>query len=238
MNLYMLKKNDGQGLIEYVFLIALITIGILLALKLYGISVYDAYCYVGDKISGSEACKPTELCKDDFSTDLTGWKALQGNNMGVVNGGTLCPSSYTLMLNACSVSEPLTDYVVTLSDANLKSGSGYGIAFRAQNTSTGMTGYVFQYDPGFSPGSFIIRKWVNGRELSTPIAVAKASGYSWYNTPRDIKIVIKGSTFTAYVDGKLVLTATDSTYATGGAGLRTWDSTIVCVDGFNIQYIP
>jgi Flp pilus assembly pilin Flp len=195
-----MKKNfRGQGLVEYAILIALIAIGIALALKLYGISVYDTYCYAAAKISGSEACKPVQLCQDDFSTDLAGWTSVQGSK-GSIAGGKFCPPNYTLML--------------------------------------GMNGYVFQYDPGYSPGSFIIRKWVNGRELSVPIAVAKASGYDWYNTPRDIQVVVKGDTFTAYVDGTPVLTATDSTYTSGGTGIRTWDSTQVCFDQFGMQSAP
>jgi Flp pilus assembly pilin Flp len=233
-----MKKNfRGQGLVEYAILIALIAIGIALALKLYGISVYDTYCYAAAKISGSEACKPVQLCQDDFSTDLAGWTSVQGSK-GSIAGGKFCPPNYTLMLNACSVSKPLKDYTVTLNDSDLKSGSGYGVVFRAENTPNGMNGYVFQYDPGYSPGSFIIRKWVNGRELSVPIAVAKASGYDWYNTPRDIQVVVKGDTFTAYVDGTPVLTATDSTYTSGGTGIRTWDSTQVCFDQFGMQSAP
>jgi len=233
----MKKFFRGQGLVEYAILIALIAIGIILALNLYGVSVYDAYCYAADKISGGEACKPVQLCPDDFSTDLSGWSTLQGTT-GSVAGGNFCPPSYTLMLNSCSVSESLTDYSVMLNDANLSSGSGYGVAFRAVNTPNGMNGYVFQYDPGYYPGAFIIRKWVNGRELSAPIAVAKAPGYDWYGSPRDIEVVVEGDTFTAYVDGVEVLTATDSTYATGGTGLRTWDSTKVCFDQFGMQSAP
>jgi Flp pilus assembly pilin Flp len=232
-----MKNNHGQGLVEYVILIALIAIGIALALQLYGVSVYDAYCNVADKVSRGEACKPVQLCGDDFSTNLSGWTLLEGAQ-GSVQDGKFCPPSYTRMINKCSTSTGLKDYTVALNGANLSSGSGYGVAFRAENTPTGMNGYVFQYDPGYYPGSFIIRKWVNGRELSTPIAIAKATGYDWYNSPRDISVVVKGDTFTAYVDGIAVLTATDSTYTSGGTGLRTWDSTQVCFDQFGMQSAP
>ncbi len=234
----MIKKFfRGQGLVEYSILIALIAVGIILALQLYGISVYDAYCYAADKISGGQACEPTQLCLDDFSTDLSGWTVLQGVP-GSIEDGAYCPSSYTRLLNTCSTASGTDDYSVTLSGSDLTSGSGYGVAFRAEDTPTGMTGYVFQYDPGYYPGSFIFRKWVNGKELSTPIAVAPAPGYSWYNTPRDIQVVVEGDTFTAYVDGVAVLTATDSTYTSGGAGIRTWDSTKVCFDQFEMNSIP
>jgi hypothetical protein len=169
---------------------------------------------------------------------LAGWKALQGAK-GSVKNGKFCPPNYTFMLNACSASvKSLNDYTVLLNGSTLSSGSGYGLVFRSQNTPNGITGYVFQYDPGFSPGSFLFRKWVNGAELSTPIAVAKMPGYNWYNALNDIKVVVKGNTFTAYVNGQQVLTVKDSTYATGGAGIRTWDSTLVCFDQFEIQSAP
>lgn len=234
----MKKYLHGQGLLEYALLISLIAVGIALALNLYGISVREAYCNVADKVSRGQACKPTEICQDDFSGDLSGWTLLEGS-VGSIKDGKYCPPSYSRTLNNCSTSSGnLEDYTVSLNGADLKSGSGYGLAFRAEDTPTGMTGYVFQYDPGYYPGSFIIRKWVNGRELSTPIAVKKMPGYDWYSAPHDISVDVKGDTFTAYVDGEAILTATDSTYTSGGSGLRTWDSTQVCFDQFGMQSLP
>jgi hypothetical protein len=43
-----------------------------------------------------------------------------------------------------------------------------------------------------------------------------------YNTPHQVQVVAQGNTFTAYIDGQAMLTATDSTYASGGVGLRSW----------------
>jgi hypothetical protein len=231
-----LKKNlPGQGLLEYVILIALISIGIALVLNLYGLSVRDVYCNIADKISSGDSCKVAQICQDDFSTDFKGWSTLEGSG-GSVQNGQLCPSNYTRALNTCSTSKRLKDYTYKLNGANLKSGNGYGLIFRAENTKSGMNGYVFQYDPGY--GAFIFRKWANGVELNPPFAVAPAKGYDWYNVPRDVQVDVKGDTFTAYVDGKPVLTAKDSAYTSGGAGLRTWDSTQVCFDQFGIQSTP
>jgi hypothetical protein len=227
----------GQGLVEYIILIALVAVGLILVLNLFGVSIREAYCDVADKVSRGQACKPVVLCQDDFSSDLSDWKVLEGTP-GTVSGGSYCPSSYTRLLNTCSTSTGSSDYTVKLNGANLTSGSGYGIAFRAENTPSGMTGYVFQYDPGYSPGAFIIRKWANGRELNPPIAVKNAPGYDWYGEPHDLSLDVKGDTFTAYVDGIAVLTATDSTYTSGGTGLRTWDSTVTCFDQFGTQSLP
>lgn len=231
------KSFRGQGLVEYAILITLLAVGTVLVLNLFGISLKEAYCTVANGVSRGEACKPESLCKDDFSSDLTGWKPLEGNP-GQVKNGSYCPSNYTRVLNACSTSTGFDDYTVNVNDANLSSGSGYGVAFRVQDTPNGMTGYIFQYDPGYAPGSFIIRKWVNGRELNPPIAVTKDPDFDWYGEPHDISVEVKGDTFTGYVDGKPVLTTTDSTYPTGGTGIRTWDSTVVCFDQFDMLSLP
>jgi len=51
-----------------------------------------------------------------------------------------------------------------------------------------------------------------------------------------MKVVVKGSTYQAYVDGVLVLTASDSTYLSEQAGSRTW---YVCVAHFdNLTVTP
>lgn len=233
----MKTSTSAQGLIEYGILIALIAAGLILALNLYGVSLRGAYCSIADKISRGQACKPSAVCEDNFSEGLSGWSLLEGS-MGSAADGKFCPPTYTRMMNNCSVSAGLRDYSVALNGANLSSGWGYGLMFRAELTPNGMTGYVFQYDPGYSPGAFIIRKWVNGRELNPPIAVARAPSYDWYGEPHDIRVDVKGNTFTAYVDGVAVLTAADSTYTSGGSGLRTWDNTRVCFDQFGMQTLP
>jgi hypothetical protein len=58
------------------------------------------------------------------------------------------------------------------------------------------------------------------------------------STPRDIEVVIKGDTFTAYINGEAVLTGIDDTYSEGRAGLRTWNATEICFDRFAIGSAP
>ena len=41
-----------------------------------------------------------------------------------------------------------------------------------------------------------------------------------------------------FMDGKQVLSAKDSTYPTGGTGLRSWDSTSACLNDFSISQTP
>lgn len=233
-----MKKNlRGQGLLEYALLIALIVVGIILIMNLFGFTVRDVYCMAASKISGSEdggACQPANLCQDDFLSDLGGWNTLDGK--WVVKDGKLCNVTVGRTLNTCSIAENLTDYTIILDGAKLNAGDGFGVFFRAQMTPKGLTGYIFQYDPGLN--AFVFRKWVNGKELNPPFAVAPAKGYDWYGAPHDIRVEVKGNTFTAYIDGVPVLTAQDSTYTNGGSGLRTWDSTQACFDQFGIESAP
>jgi hypothetical protein len=127
-----------------------------------------------------------------------------------------------------------TDYSVDIRVAQLQNGDGYGVWFRADpNAPNGVNGYTFQYDPGYGGGEFIIRKWVNGSEKG-PFARTSAKGFDW-NNPHNIKVNAVGDTFTAYVDGKPVLTGKDSTYSSGTAGLRTWDGTHATFEDYTIS---
>lgn len=129
-----------------------------------------------------------------------------------------------------------TDYSVDIRVAELQSGDGYGVWFRADpNAPNGVNGYTFQYDPGYGQGEFIIRKWVNGSERS-PFARASAANFDW-NVPHNIKVDVVGDTFIAYVDGQPVLTGQDSTYSSGTAGLRTWDSSHATFEDYTISEI-
>ena len=109
-------------------------------------------------------------------------------------------------------------------NATLNSGRGYGVYFRSDGKPA-ISGYCFQFDPGWIPpaGSFVVRKVVNGAE-SYPIASAPMpTGYSKYGTPHDITISAVGSHIVIKVDGVTVLDFTDTTFPSGGAGLRSWD---------------
>ena len=117
--------------------------------------------------------------------------------------------------------------------AKLNSGNGYGIYFRATSTSQGVSGYAFQYDPGFN--GLVMRKWVNGVEINPPMAFKSMPGSDWYSAAHTLSVKVSGNTYTGMVDGVPMLTATDNTYLTGGTALRVWDSTQVCMDNFSVS---
>jgi Flp pilus assembly pilin Flp len=234
--------QHGQGLVEYVLLLALLAIGAVLVMSLMGISVSDAYCRAANAISPGKACKELQTyCQDNFEGDTKGWKPINGNTS--TRNGKMCFSNYMQTLNQCSMKIPESDYDINMNGVVLTQGNGYGVYFRSTLDSNGLDGYAFQYDPGATgngnkKGALLIRRWINGVEVSTPIAIAPLSGSTTYNVPHDFKINVKGDTFTVFMDGKQILNAKDSTYPSGGTGLRSWDSTSACFDDFSVNQTP
>jgi len=227
------QKNKAQGLIEYALLIALLAVALLVVLRALGINLQDAYCQVVKGVGGAGMCT-RDYCADNFDSS-GGWPASSG---WTIQNGKLCnaqPGEQRTISN-CSLGANLpANYMVTASGASLASGNGYGIIFR-QSKASPFESYVFQYDPGLN--GFCFRKWVNGSELGCLSYVAAPPGFSWNTPNRTVQVKVQGNTFKGYVDGQLVLTATDATYPSGGVGFRTWDSTQACFNDFTISPLP
>ena len=123
-------------------------------------------------------------------------------------------------------------------DADLAQGGGIGVMFHlsADPVLGSYNGYCFQYDAQYGTGSFIVRKIVNGVELTVPIAIHDAPvGYQIaYGVQRHIEVTTVGSLITAKVDGVTVLSFNDSSYSSGGAGLRLWSDPVATIDNFSI----
>jgi hypothetical protein len=232
-----LSFEKGQGLVEYALLIGLLVVGTILVLSLNGTSVSDLYCRAASGIGGGKACNERQkYCEDTFDKDLSNWES--STNMSL-NNGQMCFRNGLQSMNKCSMNLPESDYVINLNDVNLSNGNGYGAYFRSTVDSNGLDGYIFQYDPGlrsstYPNGAFVIRQWVNGREVWNPIAIAPL-GSDVFNTPHDFEISVTGDTYTVSMDGKQVLSAQDSAYSTGGTGIRSWDSTSACMGDYSVS---
>jgi type II secretion system protein G len=158
-----------------------------------------------------------------FNTDFAAMaaKPLVGAKWSVVNGQLVPP------VTGGSVAFGDTDWTDVQLDVNatISSGSGYGVYFRADGRSK-ISGYCFQYDPGVG-NKFIVRKVVAGVE-SAPIAQVKfPAGFSVYDASHAITISAVGSHIVCKVDGASMLDFNDTTFASGGAGLRSWGSSAV-----------
>lgn len=232
----MKTASSGQGMLEYALLIALIAVGVILAMSLTGTSVSDVYCRVASGIGGGNACnKKVTYCQDDFAGDSSAWQNVSG--APTMQNGQLCFQKNSQLLNKCSTKMTQSDYSINLNGVSLKSpGRGYGVYFRSTLTPQGLNGYAFQYDPG-AGNVLLIRRWVNGREVNPPIARVPINS-TVYNASHDFTIDVKGDVFTVYMDGSQVMTAKDSTYSSGGAGLRFWDNQpTTCMNDFSIDQV-
>jgi prepilin-type N-terminal cleavage/methylation domain-containing protein len=153
----------------------------------------------------------------DFAAVAAG-APIVGGKWSVVDGKLVPPATGGSVLFG---DQSWTDFQVDTT-ATLDSGSGYGVYFRATGTSkTKVSGYVFQYDPGVGK-KFIVRKVVNGTE-SAPIASGvMPAGFSIYGVAHDVSVSAVGTHIVCKVDGKTVLDFNDSTFSSGGTGLRSW----------------
>lgn len=229
------RKRSGQGFVEYAIIMVLVAINIILILQITGVNIKSLYCSIVNKLGGSSTCET--YCKDSFAS-LSNWSQL-GNSGWEAQNGMMCntKANEQRAYSTCSTEQKVPDdYVIDFESVVLTKGNGYGVFYRMQSKDP-TTGYVFQYDPGVN--GFVVRKWVNGWEVNPAVKYISAPGTDWFNVSRKVKLVVKGSTMNAYIDGKLVLTANDSTYLNGGGvGLRTWDSTTACFGNFSVSPIP
>ena len=168
-----------------------------------------------------------------FNTDfaaIAASKPLVGAGWSVVNGVLVPPASGgSVAFGDTAWTDVQLDVNATLSSTV---NGGYGVYFRSDgkpattNPKGGISGYCFQFDPG-AGNKFTVRKWVNGVETAAIASASMPAGYSIYGTPHDITISAVGSHIVVKVDGVTVLDFIDSTFASGGAGLRTWGGSVV-----------
>ena len=234
------QRSQGQSNVEYAIIVGLVAVLVIIVLALLGVQLGSVYCSVVGVFTDSSAqCGDDSslvLLQDPFNT-LDGWNFTAGNGwelqdgqLAVTQGGE--QRGFTGDAN-------WTDYSVQVEQANLQQGNGYGVYFRISNEPA-INGYVFQYDPGYRGGAYpngayLIRKVVNGNE-TPPIAVAAAPDhFEWTNVTRAIKVDVRGSSFTASIDGTTVLQAEDTQFTAGRVGLRSWDSSRATFDNLVVS---
>jgi galactosylceramidase len=107
----------------------------------------------------------------------------------------------------------------------LENGGWAGVMGRVNHTGTGYgcvpKGYYLRLAADGSCALFAATQERNtgaGKQLATG-QVANIAGQQWHN----VKLQFSGTTITGFVDGVQVLTATDSLYPAGMAGLITGD---------------
>jgi hypothetical protein len=167
------------------------------------------------------------------------WKVVYGQ--AKISGNTVDVTT-TGERRIMSTTKRTSQDMVLTTTAALHTGLGYGVWARANLTNgSSVTGYSFQYDPGYATVSsfgkaLLLRLWNNGRECGTPLAkVPFPAGVDVYS-PHDIMVVVKGDTLYATIDGKVVFNVDSlkDAVAKNGCGMsaptgseigfRTWSS--------------
>ena len=117
------------------------------------------------------------------------------------------------------------DYEINV-NANISEGKGYGIYFRADGDNN-ISGYCFQYDPGYGKGAFLVRKVVNGKEKSPIVRTWIPDNFTVYNQSHETTITSEGDHHVIKVDGQEIFDFHDSTFSSGSAGFRSWGNSTV-----------
>lgn len=112
------------------------------------------------------------------------------------------------------------DYELSV-NTDISSGKGYGIYYRADGEKK-ISGYCFQYDPGYGKGAFLVRKVVNGKEQRPFQRVRIPDGFPVFNQSHETTITVEGDHHVIKIDGEEIFNFSDDTFASGSAGLMSW----------------
>ncbi len=229
----------GQSLVEYSLLLLLIAVIVIGSVWLVGMRVSSLYGGVAAELEvpTEEPTPQATRTPTPESVPWEEWYESRGSGWHTQED-QYCQDSRGEH-RSFHGAENWTDYLIGV-EAILYRGIGFGVYFRATNVERA-DAYVFQYDPGWrchgSKGCFIYRKIARGREQYPFAAASPPPDYQWRNIVRDIEVRVEGETFTTSIDGEEVLRATDSEYAHGQVGLRTWDSSEVCFSQFHVSLL-
>ena len=105
------------------------------------------------------------------------------------------------------------------------SGSGYGVYFRSDGKSK-ISGYCFQFDPGVG-NKFIVRKVVDRSGVRADRQVKFPAGFSIYDASSRDHHQRRRQPHRLQGRRRQLLDFNDTTFASGGAGLRSWGSSAV-----------
>lgn len=143
--------------------------------------------------------------------------------------------------------EPMAAGRIDLLGTRMTRGNGWGVVVHAVADDRGaMTGYVFQMDPGYGGGRFVLRHRGPGGETSPLVVTAPPDGFDW-RVPHDVSVRVDGQRMVASVDGSVVMEVDDLAAAadrvgsrhertsSGSVGLRLWSSTDLAVGAVRVS---
>ena len=169
------------------------------------------------------------LFSDDFDDgNYEGWDPVYPyTSWSVTSTGVLQNDGTLYFPRILADSTMLFEDYIFEADARLLSGKGYALLFRAEDHDNF---YSFQYDPGLSPGNWLLRLCrfygfdpIDYYDVTLPVECPVSTGYEqWHH----LKVQVVGANIKCYIDGIKVFDVTDtvSPIISGGIGFRTWTS--------------
>jgi hypothetical protein len=121
------------------------------------------------------------------------------------------------------------DYLVSTA-AFVSANDEVGVVARASDAGY----YVFKLLPQGRSPALLLARYEEPNHTFVPLATAATGGYverRWY----EVALKVQGAELTAYVDGQVVLTAHDTTYARGQAGVSGYPEGGLEFDHLTVQ---
>jgi len=228
----------GQANVEYILILVCLALVAITSLNLYGAQVATAYWQVVTAFGA---------LADDFSRDLSNWMAVVGTM--TINGHKQAAGAWKIK-DGRMYGDPWSlnmfknfiggDVTIDLKGARLESQgkdwNGYGTLFRASQDSQGRwSGYGFEFEE--HPKGRIqmyFSRWDHGRQTKLGKPQDAPAGFTWTDA-QNIVITAKGNSFSASLNGKPLITATDKVYTSGQVGIYTNVGSAASFDGFAVR---
>ena len=174
-----------------------------------------------------------QLYVDPMITDSGAWNVTSGSWIhdadGMSNAGNGEHRAFVDLLDGA------TSYAIEFT-ATLYEDKGWGVWLSTSlDAQDDATGYTFQYDPGWTPDSYLFRRWENDSES----VLSQVDLDVQYGQALNFRLEVDGEEFRAYEEGQLVLaTNTMATHDGNLVGLRTWAGTEATFSDFTVTTIP
>lgn len=217
----MKPRHLGQSLTEIALILMLIAVIAVASLSLFGEQISEALFGASDQLESTviQSADPGDLSAfnqwTSWQDDQDGWENEAGRF------AKLGKDKATLLAQATG-----SDYVINVNNLQLQKGNRYGLLFRA-NAQTPITGYML-YVKHSRRGNINVRiqRWEKGRNRGT---IARGRIKKADLSSANLKLMVKGDTFSAYVNNQKAVVGRDSTYASGTIGLHAPKNTTMTV---------
>jgi hypothetical protein len=235
------RCTRAQGIVEYLLLITLIALVAGLALDAAGVSIPELYDRAVSAIRGDETIVTADTECLQTVRAAKNWDAFKDKFW---RGGVAYQDAMYQVCPLCGGTLPGysgENAIITLAGVNVSnvrnSWNGYGVVFHAKYEKKKLNGYMFEIERQNKnkPVQVYFSKWIKGKQIRPPLALlALSPAFDWENPP-SVQVRVEGNRFTALLDGRQVLQASDDTFTEGGAGAIANPGTQMTFDDFTVQ---